>query len=113
MKNVQTKREWEKRLVAEMIALYCRKKHGTQKGFLCVPCAELSAYAKERSDRCPFREEKTFCQNCRVHCYKPEMRERIREVMRFSGPRMILYHPAAAVRHLISTRFEKKRMGKT
>ena len=109
--NVQTKREREKRLVGEMIALYCRKKHGTRKGSLCERCAELSAYAKERSDRCPFMEEKTFCQNCRVHCYRPEMRERIREVMRFSGPRMILYHPAAAVRHLISTRPEKKRMG--
>ena len=109
--NVQTKREQEKRLVGEMIALYCRKKHGTRKGSLCGPCAELSAYAKERSERCPFMEEKTFCQNCRVHCYRPEMRERIREVMRFSGPRMILYHPAAAVRHLISTRLEKKRMG--
>ncbi len=29
--------------------------------------------------------EKTFCANCKVHCYKPEMREKIRAVMRFFG----------------------------
>ena len=46
----------------------------------------------------------------RQHCYKPEMREKIREVMRFSGPRMLLVHLAAAIRHVIETRREK---GKT
>ena len=38
-------------------------------------------------------ESKTFCSNCRVHCYCPDMREKIRMVMRFSGPRMLFYHP--------------------
>ena len=28
-------------------------------------------------------ETKTFCSNCRVHCYRSEMREEIRKVMRF------------------------------
>jgi hypothetical protein len=50
------------------------------------------------------RETKTFCSNCNVHCYKPEMREKIREVMRFSDPRMIFYHPIMAIRHLIESR---------
>jgi len=39
-----------------------------------------------------------------VHCYKPEMRERIRGVMRFAGPRMALRHPLLAVRHLLDER---------
>ena len=81
--NVQTKREREKELVSLMIRIYCRKKHGGRS--LCQQCAELENYARQRSDKCPFMENKTFCSNCRVHCYKPEMRERIREVMRFSG----------------------------
>ena len=38
--------------------------------------------ADARLDRCPFRDEKPTCSNCLVHCYKPDMRERIREVMR-------------------------------
>ena len=36
--------------------------------------AALDEYARSRSDRCPFMETQTFCANCRVHCYKPEMR---------------------------------------
>lgn len=98
--NINDKREREKKMVSLMITLYCRKKHGT-KGGLCPECEELSSYARLRSDRCPFMETKTFCSNCRVHCYQPEMREKIREVMRFSGPWMLLYHPAAAIRHVV------------
>lgn len=55
-------------------------------------------------------ETKTFCANCRVHCYKPDMREKIRAVMRFSGPRMIFYHPVAAIHHVVETKREKKRL---
>ncbi len=58
-------------------------------------------------------ETKTFCANCRVHCYKPAMREKIRAVMRFSGPRMIFHHPVAAIWHVIETKREKKRLEKT
>ena len=99
-------------MVSAMIALYCRKNHRTRRGSLCPDCEELTAYAKQRSEKCPFMESKTFCSNCRVHCYRPEMRERIRTVMRFSGPRMIFHHPIAALRHVLSTRAEKKRLEK-
>ena len=109
MKDIQGKRQREKQMVSQMIALYCRRKHHT-KGDLCPDCAALSRYACTRSDRCPFMETKTFCSNCRVHCYQPEMREKIREVMRFSGPRMIFYHPVAAIRHVVETKREKKRL---
>ena len=44
MKSTADKREREKRMVSEMIALYCRKKHHT-KGGLCPECADLEAYA--------------------------------------------------------------------
>ena len=108
--RVAAKREREKRMVSEMIALYCRKRHGARSGDLCPDCAALDAYARQRSDRCPFMETKTFCSNCRVHCYRPDMRERIREVMRFAGPRMIFRHPVAAVRHVVETRVEKRRI---
>lgn len=107
-KNIQTKREREKELVSQMIALYCKKNHHTKKT-LCPECAELQDYAVMRSDKCPFMETKTFCSNCKVHCYKPVMREKIREVMRFSGPRMLFHHPVVALRHVIETRAEKRR----
>ena len=36
--------------------------------------------------------------------------EKIREVMRFSGPRMIFYHPYLAIKHVIESKKEKKRL---
>lgn len=72
---------------------------------------EVLSYAMDRSERCPFMESKAFCSNCKVHCYRPEMREKIRDVMRFSGPRMLFYHPVLAVSHMLLTL--KERMKKT
>ena len=108
--DVKTKRQREKETVSLMIRLYCRKKHGSKE--LCAECAALEAYARQRSDNCPFMETKTFCSNCKVHCYKKDMREKIREVMRFSGPRMIFHHPIMAIRHVIESKKEKRRMEK-
>lgn len=110
--SIANKRKREKRMVREMIALYCHKQHGTRGGDLCPECAELASYAEARSERCLFMETKTFCSNCRVHCYKPDMRAKIRQVMRFAGPRMIFRRPISAVRHVIETKAEKKRLDK-
>ena len=109
--DVERKRLQEKETVSRMIALYCRKKHGGKT--LCPECAALDAYARRRSDYCPFMQTKTFCSNCKVHCYKKDMREKIRLVMRFSGPRMIFYHPVMAIRHLILSKKEKRKLEKS
>lgn len=74
--DINKKREQEKKMVTQMIQVYCRGKHHT-KGKMCSECQVLSDYANMRSDKCPFMETKTFCSNCKVHCYKPEMREKI------------------------------------
>jgi len=92
----------ERETVQAMIQLYCRQLHTPDP--LCEECSRLWDYAEERLDKCPFGEEKPTCQNCPVHCYKPEMRQRIKEVMRYAGPRMIWHHPVMAIRHLIQNR---------
>lgn len=107
-KGTAAMREKEKELVSQMISLYCKKKHGGKHG-LCRDCAELDDYARARSDRCPFMETKTFCSNCKVHCYQPAMRGKIRDVMRFSGPRMIFHHPVTAICHVIETKKEEEK----
>ena len=91
--------EQEKQTVEQMIRLYCRKKEGNET--LCPQCREVLEYAHARLSRCPFGEKKGTCRLCTIHCYKPEMRERMREIMRWAGPRMLLYHPVAAIRHLL------------
>ncbi len=83
-----------------MVGIYCHDRHGAT-GELCGECRQLLDYAQARLDRCPFQEDKTTCANCPVHCYKPEMRERIRSVMRYAGPRMLYRHPVLAVLHLL------------
>lgn len=93
----------ERRTIEVMIALYCRGHHHPLRG-LCDGCAALGAYADKRLDLCPYGAEKPTCLNCTVHCYQPRMRERIREVMRYAGPRMLKRHPVLAVRHLLDGR---------
>lgn len=86
-----------------MILIYC-KAHHAPGGGLCPDCADLMGYAGRRIEKCPFGAGKPVCNQCTVHCYKPDMRERIREVMRYAGPRMLAYHPVLAVRHLLRSR---------
>ena len=67
---------------------------------LCPQCQELLTYAHQRLEHCKFGEDKPSCTCCPVHCYKPAMRQQIRQVMRYSGPRMLLHNPVLAIRHL-------------
>ena len=97
MKNHRLNRELK--TISVMIHLYCHDQHGSNK--LCAQCKELLGYSCIRLERCQFQEGKTACTKCPVHCYKPIMRERVREVMRYAGPRMIYRHPVLAVLHLI------------
>lgn len=104
--------EKEKYVVDEMIKLYCHKKHHTLKDELCNDCKNLSNYCHYRLSLCPFKDNKTFCSNCKIHCYQKEYREKIKKVMSFSGPRMIFFHPIIACKHLIETKNERRRIKK-
>ena len=105
--KIEKKRKNESRIVVQMIELYCRKKHTDLYNItVCDDCKRLMDYARSRIDNCPFMENKTFCANCKVHCYSAEMKKKIREVMRYSGSRMLLYHQVMCIRHAI-TSFKK------
>lgn len=99
----------EMQVVELMIGLYCRKKHYTATG-LCSDCRELLEYAKLRRSKCPWGDDKPFCSNCPIHCYKTEMRQKIKQVMRFSGPRMIFYHPVIAFKHLVESKRQRRKL---
>ena len=110
--SIPNRLDREKKTILKMIALYCRMNHNT-KGGLCAECEELAAYASERLARCPFAENKPACSKCEVHCYQPAFRERIRVVMRFSGPRMLLHHPGFLISHYLDfLRFPPKAVKK-
>ncbi|MEN6589356.1 MAG: nitrous oxide-stimulated promoter family protein [Proteiniphilum sp.] len=90
--------EGEKKVVARMVAIYCRSAHGATEQ-LCEECNTLLAYALQRLERCPYGEEKPTCASCPIHCYKKDMRQKIKEVMRTAGPRMLFLHPIDTVKH--------------
>jgi len=89
----------ERKTIHAMIVIWCSSKHGDRRR-LCDECNELLNYAYKRLDRCPFGEEKSTCAKCPIHCYTPEFREKIKQVMRFSGPKMFYKHPILAIAHL-------------
>jgi predicted amidophosphoribosyltransferase len=93
----------ERRTVEVMIDLQCHDRHGTSNG-LCPECDALRDYARERLKMCPYQEGKTTCAKCPTHCYKPAMREQIRAVMRYAGPRMPVRHPLMTVQHMLDGR---------
>lgn len=55
----------------------------------------------QRVDKCTFQDAKPTCAKCPVHCYNPTMREQVREVMRYAGPRMVLHHPILSILHTL------------
>ena len=92
----------ERRTIEAMLHIWCNahplharsRSHG-----LCAECAGLFDYASYRLFKCPYGEEKPTCKSCPIHCYTRDKREQMHEVMRFAGPRMLLRHPALALRH--------------
>jgi hypothetical protein len=98
----------ERQTIQAMIQLYCQDHHATR-NTLCESCTALHSYALARLDRCIYAPDKPTCVNCPTHCYKPDMREQVRVVMRYAGPRMLTKHPILAILHLIDGKLDKRR----
>lgn len=98
--TVDEERDLAKELatVRLMVEIYCRHRHESPGG-LCANCAGLLDYVGQRLSRCPHGAHKMPCKNCRIGCYREPWKTQIREVMRFAGPRLIMYHPVLAIRH--------------
>lgn len=103
----------ELKLLINFVRVYCGAKHDTRfeanegvreisgrKTFLCRECAELLEYAMEKCRKCPL-EPKPSCKKCHIHCYAKDHRARIREIMAFSGRRMILRGRVDYIRHFL------------
>lgn len=95
------------KILSEFIAVYCREHHRTEASdpftikdarlhnilgdkdlILCKDCSMLLNHGIAKLLQCPY-EPKPKCSKCETHCYVPGYRERIREVMRFSGPYLV------------------------
>jgi hypothetical protein len=93
--------------LALFIRVYCKHRHGDaakapvelkthdvtaiagRELVLCESCRKLLAHAFVKRSHCPM-DPKPACKHCPSHCYHPAYRAQIREVMRFSGRKMLL-----------------------
>jgi hypothetical protein len=94
----------EKKTIDKMVHVYCKGIHGSKDNKLCDECTEFLSYALMRLDKCPFQEEKPTCGKCLVHCYRLEMKEKAKKIMRYSGPRLIWKSPLLALHHVFDGR---------
>lgn len=93
-------RRLEVETVQKMINIYCRGRHGSAKNQLCPDCLALLDYAEQRINKCSYADLKPVCAKCKIHCYKPEMRKKIKAVMQYFGPRMFWKSPLLSLRYL-------------
>jgi len=99
-RSVQT----EMRTIEVMVRIYCRSRHGRD---LCEECGNILTHCFARIEKCVFGPDKPVCNICTVHCYSTKMREKVKTIMRFSGPKMIYRHPYLTIVHLVKKKRKK------
>lgn len=67
---------------------------------LCSECQKLLTHAFTKRTHCPM-DPKPACKHCPSHCYHPDYRAKIREVMKYSGKRMVLTGRLDYLYHLL------------
>jgi hypothetical protein len=119
--DVKRQREVQRdlKVVARFIEVYCHHQHGeANKGpvhlktfdvlticgkelSLCTECGKLLAHAFVKRSNCPF-DPKPMCKKCPDHCYATNYAKRMREVMKFSGRKLVLSGRLDYLFHLFS-----------
>jgi uncharacterized paraquat-inducible protein A len=92
------------KVLVKFIQLYCAAHHDNQEQAalpteieemfksgvaLCPECSAILEHGLLKRSRCPL-DPKPSCKRCHIHCYSREYREKIRNIMAYSGKRMIL-----------------------
>lgn len=95
----------EATIVKTMIEYHCCEVHHEKNP--CRQCSDLIAYTTRKLANCKFGPVKPVCKDCHIHCYSPEKKQTIREVMRWAGPRMLYRYPLYALIHIYDTYLNK------
>jgi len=72
------------KIVNRFTEVFCNSHHGTKNRELCSECQDLVEYSIKRLEKCPY-DPKPKCKNCETHCYKPVYREKMKQIMKYSG----------------------------
>jgi hypothetical protein len=95
------------KVLGGFVSIYCRENHhqvekdafpikderlrrvmGKKELKLCADCSKLLNHGIAKLMLCPY-DPKPMCKKCETHCYAPGYREKVRQVMRFSGSYLI------------------------
>jgi len=92
-------------VLANFVNVYCRENHKETakqtfhvadedlkvrlRGLnLCPDCSRLLEHGIAKLTMCPY-DPRPSCRKCKTHCYAPGYRDKVRQVMRFSGTYLI------------------------
>lgn len=100
-------RRLELKTIDKMVGIYCQAHHTGHHERLCPECSSLLAYAQKRLEKCPYGEDKPVCSQCTIHCYPTKMREHIKQVMAYAGPRMLTRSPILTARYIYRKKFKR------
>ena len=113
--KISEKEKADIRTLMKFAEIFCRENHnGARNPFslrlfdtkeiekkeisLCPDCTKRLTYGLTMRLKCP-HDPKPMCKKCETQCYKGDYKEKIREIMKFSGMYMIkhgrvdlLYH---------------------
>lgn len=102
METLTKQQKMDIRLIGKFVEVYCAGKHGTSPRSifklpampsgrrLCPECMAFMEYAVDKRIKCPMEGEKPSCKKCRIHCYAKPQREKVQEIMAYSGRRLML-----------------------
>lgn len=95
------------KILSQFVSVFCREKHRAEEKrlfsikdeqvrgvldgktpVLCDDCRRLLSHGIVKLLLCPY-DPKPMCKKCPTHCYAPGYRERVREIMRFSGIHLV------------------------
>ncbi len=101
--RLDSKKSKDVKVLGNFISIFCRENHGTDERadlllkdarvrsilgdedpVLCSDCQKLLTHGIAKLLQCPY-DPKPMCKKCSTHCYAPDYREKMREVMKFSG----------------------------
>jgi hypothetical protein len=102
METLSKQQNKDIRLIGKFVEVYCSGKHKTavkttfQLPFglgerqLCPECSVFMKYAVTRRIKCPLEAQKPTCKHCKVHCYNKSNLAKVKEIMEYSGKRLML-----------------------
>ncbi|MBI5485103.1 MAG: nitrous oxide-stimulated promoter family protein [Deltaproteobacteria bacterium] len=102
METLTKQQKSDIRLIGKFVEVYCDGKHATAEKMafplpqdlgerrICRDCSDFLAYAVARRLKCPLESEKPSCKHCRIHCYARPQLAKVKEIMAYSGKKLML-----------------------